>query len=218
MKYKYIYIACPMTIGDQFINTRRGIETFMMLLDRGFVPYCPTLSNFAHLLFPRDYEVWMKHCFAVIDRHDAILAIDMEKESAGRGREIKYARETEKPVFYTVEEIENANERAAMYTVPGIGSALFFRGVMGLDFSHRLPRITDIVHDFTPKELPIHHPAGEEACTESDPTPGRKARISPSYEGVCIEFQPGEKDQVPNHLHILHPKGDSGCGLAVSNG
>ena len=47
---RYIYVSGPYTHGDQAANVRAAIEAANVLLDAGYIPYCPHLSHFHHML------------------------------------------------------------------------------------------------------------------------------------------------------------------------
>lgn len=99
---KHIYVACPITVGDQMLNIKRGLDAATRLLESGYVPFVPVLTCFWHLNNPQHYETWMSYDFKWIAKCDGILALAMECESKGRDREIAYAKEIGLPVFYNI--------------------------------------------------------------------------------------------------------------------
>ena len=113
-KKPLIYIGGPYTRGDVALNVRSNLAVYMRLLDEGVVvPIAPLFTHFAHLMFPRDYEVWMSHDFDLINHCDAMLATKAEEsslgyvqaESSGMNREIAHCESIGVPVFYSVDDL-----------------------------------------------------------------------------------------------------------------
>lgn len=100
-----IYVAGPITKGNQFVNVRNGMEVWAQLLRLGFAPFCPHLSALFEIagLVELDLDQWLEYDFAWIDVCDALLR--MPGESTGADREVEYARKRGIPVFYSLEEI-----------------------------------------------------------------------------------------------------------------
>ena len=116
MTKPFVYIASPYTKGDPALNTRFQMQAFHELLESGIViPYAPLVSHFQHLLYPQSYETWMAYDFAMIERMDALLALDAElvvegrvysqRESSGRDREIEHAKAQDIPIFTSILEL-----------------------------------------------------------------------------------------------------------------
>jgi|WetSurMetagenome_2_1015567.scaffolds.fasta_scaffold01488_32 hypothetical protein len=104
---KYIiYIASPYTIGDNFVNVQRQIETANELLDNGFIPFSPLLQSvYLNAQKERDYHLWLDNDYAFIERFDGLLRL--EGESKGADGEVSKAHNIKIPVFKTIEEIKN---------------------------------------------------------------------------------------------------------------
>lgn len=99
---RYIYVSGPYSHGDQAANVRAAIEAANVLLDAGYIPYCPHLSHFHHMLFPHDYETWMQLDLAWLEMCDAVVRLP--GHSPGADREVTRAHELGIPVYYSVEE------------------------------------------------------------------------------------------------------------------
>lgn len=93
----YVYVAGPLTLGDQDINTREAVKVADILAQEGFVPFVPHLDRLWHLISPHHYEFWMKICLAWVARCDALIRLP--GESKGGDREVEHARKLGIPVF-----------------------------------------------------------------------------------------------------------------------
>lgn len=98
-----IYIAGPITNGDQFVNCRNAILAGEQLRVAGHAPYVPHLSSLWQMIAPVDYEGWMLLDFAWIERCDALLRIP--GESSGADREMEHARAKGIPVFLSIKSV-----------------------------------------------------------------------------------------------------------------
>jgi hypothetical protein len=94
---KYIYVAGPITKGDQHLNVRNAILAAEQLRAAGFVPFLPHLCFAWHMIAPVDYEEWMAYDFAWIARCDALVRLP--GESNGADREVLEAERLGLPVF-----------------------------------------------------------------------------------------------------------------------
>ena len=103
-----VYIASPYTIGDAAENVRHQIDMADILMNKGYAPYAPLASHLHHIIHPRRYEDWMKQDFEWVKACDCLLRLT--GESKGADREVEYARENNKPVFYSVKDIIEAYE------------------------------------------------------------------------------------------------------------
>ena len=102
-KLVYIYVAGPISHGDYGVNIRNGVEAATRLLEHGFIPYCPHLSAFHHIIFPQPYERWIELDFAWLEKCDALLRLD--GYSPGADREIDHARARGIPVFNSLDTV-----------------------------------------------------------------------------------------------------------------
>lgn len=94
---KRIYIAGPITHGDQGDNVRRAIQAGHALIRAGHAPFIPHLFVFAHMHEPQAYETWMLIDFTFLSACDALLRL--EGYSPGADRELAYAEALGLPVF-----------------------------------------------------------------------------------------------------------------------
>jgi hypothetical protein len=99
-----VYVAGPYTIGDPAVNTRNMILACDMVLESGFVPYCPLLTHFWHFISPKHYQVWCAYDLVWVEACDCLLRIP--GESSGADKEIEYALKLNKPVFYSIQEMK----------------------------------------------------------------------------------------------------------------
>lgn len=97
-----VYIAGPITKGDQAKNVRQAIDAFIQLADAGLVPVLPHTHWFVHLVHHRDWSYWMRIDREAIKRCDALLRLP--GESKGASEEVEQARRAKKPVFATTYE------------------------------------------------------------------------------------------------------------------
>jgi hypothetical protein len=105
----FVYIASPYTKGDQAINVRFQMTTYIELQKTGLIlPYAPLLTHFVHMQEPQPYEFWLEHCLQVIPRMDAVIRLDAvhehyrQSESSGADREVLCAEEHDVPIFYSL--------------------------------------------------------------------------------------------------------------------
>jgi hypothetical protein len=98
-----IYIAGPYTQGDVALNVRNAINEGDYVSRLGHIPFIPHLSHFWHMLFPHDYEFWMKQDLVWLDLCEAVLRLP--GESPGADREVELARQAGKIIYHSVFEI-----------------------------------------------------------------------------------------------------------------
>ena len=95
-----VYVAGPISKGDMFLNVRAGVLAGEELRAAGFHPFVPHLSALWQMIYPVDYEGWMRLDFAWVERCDALLRLP--GESSGADREVAHAEAHGVPVFYDV--------------------------------------------------------------------------------------------------------------------
>jgi hypothetical protein len=105
---KKIYVASPYSIGDPLANVLRQIDAGEELINAGFYPYLPLLSHYQDIVFPHDYETWMRLTGAWLSVCDALLRLP--GESPGADREVALARKLGIPVFYSIAELIAATQ------------------------------------------------------------------------------------------------------------
>lgn len=106
-----VYVAGPISLGDQNANVRAGVMAGLALFEAGYAPFIPHLS---HLINPTavagtsQYEKWLELDFSFIAVCDALLRLP--GESAGADREVAFAQSVGVPVF-----MDMANLTAAIF-------------------------------------------------------------------------------------------------------
>lgn len=100
-----VYIAGPITKGDQFANVRAALDAATAVLHAGHIPFVPHLTCFWHTVHPQPYETWMMYDAVWLAVCDGVLRIP--GESSGADREVTQARRLGLPVWYRVEEIRS---------------------------------------------------------------------------------------------------------------
>lgn len=104
---KKVYIACPYTVGDVGLNVRTCIDVANKVAERGDLPFAPLLFHFWHIIYPHDYEFWMKQSISWMKECD--LCIRLPGESAGADREVELAVANHIPVLSLQEYFLNGN-------------------------------------------------------------------------------------------------------------
>jgi len=97
-----VYLAAPYTIGDQALNVRHSLEVADTLLP-WFVPFCPLLSHFWHMISPKDYITWLRYSLDWLERCDYVLRLP--GDSLGADVEVAHAQKLGIPIFYSVAEL-----------------------------------------------------------------------------------------------------------------
>ena len=99
-----VYVAGPMTVGDQVENIRRGVAAANRLMELGHSPFVPHLTYFWQLMTPHTWEEWLR-----LDE-DWLLVCDclvrLSGESPGADREVKFCYKHEIPVYFGMEDFE----------------------------------------------------------------------------------------------------------------
>lgn len=99
-----IYVAGPLTRGDQRKNVRAAILAAEQLIKAGFIPFIPHLSHFWGLIAPHPYGFWIEYDLEWLSTCDAVLRLP--GDSPGADVEVVSARSLSIPVFYSVESLE----------------------------------------------------------------------------------------------------------------
>jgi hypothetical protein len=121
-----VYVSGPITTGGNVpVNVRLGIEAAVKIMDRGYVVICPHEKAFGmEMLSPRSYEAWMKYDYRCIDASDVVYRMADEHgvtmPSAGGDREVAYAQEIGKPVYWSYD---------TLFAVPTIIESMSLRGI-----------------------------------------------------------------------------------------
>lgn len=93
-----VYIAGPISKGDQLANIHDGMEVWEQLRAAGFVPFCPHWSALQQMHHPLTPEKWYEFDLHWLRLCDAVLR--MPGESVGADAEVKHAELAAIPVFY----------------------------------------------------------------------------------------------------------------------
>ena len=99
-----VYVASAYTKGDVAVNVRASIDAADELINEGFIPFCPLLTHFHHMIHPHDYETWMMLDLEWLSACNYLLRLP--GESSGADYEVEYARSVGIPVFYTIEQLK----------------------------------------------------------------------------------------------------------------
>ena len=87
---KWVYIASPYTIGNQYCNVQTQLRTANKLYDAGFIPIAPLLNTvYCHAQQERSWEFWLSICFALLDKCDIVFRCP--GESKGADAEVAHA-------------------------------------------------------------------------------------------------------------------------------
>ena len=124
-----VYIASPYTRGDQALNVRCQLAWWDELFSRGFTPIAPLWSHFQHLHSPRQYSDWVEYDNRIIALCDACLRVPAtgtpeyfytQKTSTGADAEVKLFEKLGKPVFYSLQDLEDWSKRRAEHVVESL--------------------------------------------------------------------------------------------------
>lgn len=98
-----IYVAAPLSKGDRLANVQRAVDAGRELIQRGYAPLIPHLSN---AMDPDDslgYEAWLEIALAWVIQADAVLRLP--GESAGADREVSLATAIGIPVYFGLDDL-----------------------------------------------------------------------------------------------------------------
>ena len=98
-----VYVAGPITKGDQYVNARNGILMGKELYEAGYAPYVPHLTCLWQIVAPMPYEAWLTLDNEYLVLCDALLRLP--GESPGADREVALARQHGIPVFHALSEL-----------------------------------------------------------------------------------------------------------------
>lgn len=98
-----VYIASPYTTGDVTYNVKFQMDVFNDLLKLGFFPISPLHPHLQQIVYPLTYEIWMQIDKIHVFKSDCLLRLG--GKSDGADREVVWATEWEKPIFYSLEEL-----------------------------------------------------------------------------------------------------------------
>jgi hypothetical protein len=104
-----VYIAGPITIGDQWINVRQAIRAAEILHRAGFVPFVPHLDCLWHFLYPGAPEKWLTWDFEWLVLCHAVYRLP--GDSKGADMETARARKSGIPVFTAIGDLVEWREQ-----------------------------------------------------------------------------------------------------------
>lgn len=95
-----VYVAGPITLGDQMVNARKAIDVSHQLLKLGFVPYCPHLSALWQLIHPMNLEQWLDYDLVWLAQCHCVLRLP--GESKGADMETDFATGMGIPIYHDI--------------------------------------------------------------------------------------------------------------------
>jgi hypothetical protein len=100
-----VYIAGPMTgSGNPYVNIRKALDAYEVLLDRGYAPYLPHLTAYVEAAIGgRDTSVWLSLDRAFLSVCDCLLRLP--GESPGSDKEVEWMKELGRPVYESLDSL-----------------------------------------------------------------------------------------------------------------
>lgn len=86
-----VYVAGPITKGDQAKNVRAAIDVSNEIANAGMFPFCPHLTWFWHMVHSHENQFWYEQDFPWLEVCHALYRIP--GESVGSDAEEEFARE-----------------------------------------------------------------------------------------------------------------------------
>lgn len=117
---KYIYIACPYSIGNAELNVHRCIMAAEVLSSHGHIPFAPLLFHYWEEKFPHPYDFWIKQSMAWLERCDAVIRLP--GESKGADAEVLRAIEIGLPVYNSMYQFLHEKETRDVSNRSSVGS------------------------------------------------------------------------------------------------
>ncbi len=110
MMGKHIYVAGPMSWGNQITNLLKGIDVADELLEAGEIPYLPHTSIFWAMINRQRWEHadWLNYDKYWVTTAKALIRIP--GKSRGADQEVRWARRHSIPVYSTVEAYLNVRD------------------------------------------------------------------------------------------------------------
>ncbi|EKU97929.1 hypothetical protein Lepto7375DRAFT_7187 [Leptolyngbya sp. PCC 7375] len=85
MNPKYVFISSPYTHGSQAANVREQHDAFNILLDLlGHHPFAPLFSHYHEVVYPTNYEAWLRWDLAWVEKCDCVLRLPGKSDGADR--------------------------------------------------------------------------------------------------------------------------------------
>ena len=102
---KRIYVAGPLS-SDPLVNTAHAIKAGQELIEAGFAPYVPHLTQYWEALYypgVNSWETWLEIDLPWVSKADAVLRLP--GESPGADREVALAYRLDIPVFHDIQHL-----------------------------------------------------------------------------------------------------------------
>lgn len=104
-----VYVAGPLTKGDQFANVAAAIAAGERVMERGHVPFVPHLAALWHMQHHHAWEHWIRWCLSWVECCDALVRLP--GESRGADREVAHAELMGVRVVRSVEALDEITIR-----------------------------------------------------------------------------------------------------------
>jgi hypothetical protein len=101
-----VYIACPLTLGDRDLNFACACAAQRTLMREGYAPINPGLTVKLPGCWEIPHATWVECSLPLVAAADAVLRLP--GESVGADAEVAYAESHGIPVFYSIEELQEA--------------------------------------------------------------------------------------------------------------
>ena len=105
-----VYVAGPYTKGNVEQNVLNAIDASSELISIGLAPFCPHLSHYLDQVHPHSWQQWMDIDLEFLSNCDIVLRLP--GESKGADLEVDTANKIGIPIFYSIDEIQNAISNA----------------------------------------------------------------------------------------------------------
>lgn len=77
-----VYIAGPISKGDQHVNVRNACLAWHDLINHGYAPICPHWSAVQQMITPKPSDVWYDFDYNLLEVCQAVLRIPGESDGA----------------------------------------------------------------------------------------------------------------------------------------
>jgi hypothetical protein len=100
-----VFVSGPYS-GDTKANIKKAMDVADKIINLGGLPLVPHLWYYMDKQHGRDYETWFNLALDLLDRADCLYR--MPGESPGADKEVQKAQELSIPIFYSLEDLEDA--------------------------------------------------------------------------------------------------------------
>lgn len=97
-----VYVAGPITHGDQFLNARAAQLAGLQIIQAGHLAFVPHTFLFTHHVVPMPYEFWLAMDLKMLKRCDCLVRLP--GHSPGADREAELAKTLGMPIYFSVAE------------------------------------------------------------------------------------------------------------------